>query len=133
MNNFAKFIALIIFLTLFLNARVTQQKWDNQYEVSLKKDVPVEFKIQDKIREKKFKIYWTLFINKGLIVIANLDGYPYQFVLYKENGLNNFKMELAKAGSLLLVELQDFIQDSKEAKLKIMFKNSKSEMVNQQK
>ncbi len=125
------------FLLLFLTSNLlfcrssSRQDWDSKFEVTLKKDVPVEFNIKDKIRAKKFKFHWTLFINKGLVVVANYDGFPHQYVLYQTSNLNSFKLALANAGGLVFVEFSEFVNDSKEAKFKVMFKNSKAEMLNQ--
>jgi len=134
MSKFFLSIVLIFLAPNLLFCKYSNRNnkdWDSKFETTIKKDVPVEFNINDKIRAKKFKFHWTLFVNKGIVIVANYDGFPSQYILYKNDNLNSFKIPLAGAGSLVLVEFSDFLIDSKEAKFKIMFKNSKAEMLNQ--
>lgn len=44
--------------------------------------------------EKNFTLRWTLYRNKGLVVLVRYDNYPYQFILYKDYRLNSWNLNL---------------------------------------
>lgn len=114
---------LFLLLTISIDARY----WDSEFDQTLKKDEVAQFTIFDPAREKTFSFRWTLFINNGLIVLANYDGFPYQFILYKDYHRRSFKIPLYKRDSYLMVEFSDFDLEKREATFKTMFRNSKAE------
>ena len=118
-------LAIFVILSTTLFGRY----WDSQYDVTLKKDEVSEYQIIDPIRLKKFTFRWTLYINDGLVVLANYDGYPYQFILYKRANGSSFQIPLKKKRSFLMVEFYDFDVKKKEAKFRTLFKNSKAEII----
>ncbi len=103
--------------------------WDSEFEIKLQKDEIKEFKIFDRVREKSLFFHWTLYINRGMVVIANYDGYPRQYILYKDYNRNSFQIPLYKPRSALMVEFADFKEDNKTAKFRVLFKNSSAELV----
>ena len=118
-------VAIFVILSTLLFGRY----WDSQYEVTLKKDVVSEFQIIDPVRIKNFSFRWTLYINDGLVVLVNYDGYPYQFILYKGHNGSSFQIPLKKKRSFLMVEFYDFNFQKREAKFRTLFKNSKAELI----
>jgi len=107
--------------------------WDIQFDTELKKDEISAYKIYDKVREKDFFFRWTLYINSGLVVLANYDKFPHQYILYKDYNRNSFLIPLANRRSALMVEFYDFNEENQTAKFRVLFKNSQAEQVEQSK
>jgi hypothetical protein len=116
-------------LFTLLTISIFAQYWDSQFDINLTKDEVKEFQILDPTRQKSFSFRWTLYINNGLVVLANYDGYPYQFILYKDYNRNSFKIELYRKRAFLFVEFDKFNLNNREAKFKVMFKNSSAEEI----
>lgn len=118
----------VIFL-LFLSSLLFSKYWDYQFDIELKKDEVSNFKIFDKVREKNFSFRWTLYINRGLILLSNYDGFPHQHILYKDYNRNSFQIPLHEKRSALMVEFSEFNDQNRTAKFRVLFKNSRAEKV----
>ncbi len=106
----SKILLIALFCINLFSAAVI---WDTQEEISLKKDEIYEKIITDGVREKKLYFRWTLFMNEGLVMHLNYDGFNKQFILYKQYGLDSFKLNLLpqqnyeKEGSFIFLVFKD--------------------------
>jgi hypothetical protein len=122
-------VSRFLFLLLLLGGTLFGRYWDYEYEITLEKDEVAEYLITDRVREKTFTFRWTLYINNGLILVVNLDGYPYQKILYKDYNRNSFQMKLHGKRALLMVEFSEFDVENKKASFLVLVKNSSVEPV----
>jgi len=120
---------LVIF-TILSSLLFGGRYWDSQYDVTLKKDEVSTYQIFDPVRVKNLTFRWTLYINKGLVIVLNFDGYPYQFLLYKDYNRSSFRIPLKKKRSFVMVEFYEFDLKKREAKFRTLFKNSKADIIN---
>jgi len=117
-----------IAIFVILSSLLFSKYWDSQFNITLKKDEVSTFQIFDPIRVKNFTFRWTLYINKGLVVLAHFDKYPYQFMLYKDYNRDSFRIKLQKKRSFLMVEFYEFDEKKQEAKFRILFKNTQADI-----
>ena len=119
-------LALLIPLFLFGKGGY----WNQQDEISLKKDEFQEIKIFDPVREKSLFFRWTLYINRGLVVIAHYDRFPHQYVLYKKDyRQDTFKIRFGAKKSFAMIQFVDFDLEKNQAKFNIFLKGRGSEIV----
>lgn len=81
--------ALFALLTLScLLFAMPDDYWKFKDKFDLVQDQFVTYEINKKI----FFMRWSLFHNKGLVVNAKFDHFPYQYILYNDYKLNSFKI-----------------------------------------
>jgi len=114
---------------ILLSSLIFGRYWDYQFNIELKKDQVSSWTIFDNIRNKTFSLRWTLYINGGLIVLSNYDGFPYQHILYKSYNRNSFQIPLSQKRSTLMVEFTDFNENNRTATFRVLFKNSRAEQI----
>ncbi|GAA7261527.1 Uncharacterised protein [Helicobacter cholecystus] len=74
---------------------------------------------------REFKFHWTLYIDEGLVFLANYDGFNHQTILYNTYKKNAFRIGLNQEGkkgisSYLVVFFKSYNTDSKEAVFKVV-------------
>ncbi|WP_104748801.1 hypothetical protein [Helicobacter cetorum] len=87
--------------------------------IKLKKDEVFVGTIQDtsdnQASLKKIILYWTLYENKGLVINMHFNGFPYQFVLYKNYSLDTYNIAVFQESfahnSHLSLVFKDFKED----------------------
>lgn len=105
--------------------------WNFKDEVELKKDqnAGYEIAIDDKMYTLTFR--WTLFVNKGLVMLYKLEKFPYQNILYKDYKLNSFKIELKNRAEnayykpYVLIVFKDFDEKKKIATFAVLIQDEK--------
>jgi len=117
-----------IAIFVILSSLLFSKYWDSQFDITLKKDEVSTFQIFDTVRIKNLTFRWTLYINKGLVVLANFDKYPYQFMLYKDYNRDSFRLKLQKKRSFVMIEFYNFDFQKQEAKFKVLFKNIQADI-----
>ena len=83
-------------------------------------DIPLSSSIK-----REFRFHWTLYVDEGLVFLANYDGFNHQSILYNTYRKNAFRIGLNKEGKkgispYLVVFFKSFNSDSKEAVFKIV-------------
>jgi hypothetical protein len=108
---------LLFFFSISLFAFDPLKYWWINDTIYLKKDYPAIYKIfyNNKVYILKFR--WTLFKNRGLVMLYNYENYPFQNILYKNYQLNGYRIYITK---------QDEVNDPY---LMIYFKNFKDNVV----
>jgi hypothetical protein len=95
--------------------------------IYLKKDYPAIYKIYYKNQTYVLKFRWTLYKNKGLVMLYNYNNFPYQNILYKTHQLNGFKKFIRWKGlpnsPYFMIYLRDFSQNV--AKFEFLIYNPK--------
>ncbi|MDQ1341106.1 MAG: hypothetical protein QG567_2264 [Campylobacterota bacterium] len=87
--NRALFLWLFFISLLFA---IPDGYFAKEEEVVLKKDEVALYEASG----NKFFFRWTLYVNNGLVMHYNYDGFPYQNILYKKHKLNSFKIPLKR-------------------------------------
>lgn len=108
---------LLFFFSISLFAFDPLKYWWINDTIYLKKDYPAIYKIfyNNKVYILKFR--WTLFKNRGLVMLYNYENHPFQNILYKNYQLNGYRIYITK---------QDEVNDPY---LMIYFKNFKDNVV----
>lgn len=83
-----KFFAVLLLTNLLF--AMPDGYWKFRDKFSLVQDQFVSYEISG----KPFFMRWALYHNKGLVVHAKYDHFPYQYILYNDYKLNSFKMPL---------------------------------------
>jgi hypothetical protein len=97
------------------------------YEISLKKDQTVKFKVYYLKYTYPFEMRWTLYKNGYIVVLYKFNNFPRQVMLTKNYPLDSFKVEIAKFPLFypyLFIKFVDF--NDKIATFKIFLYNGKS-------
>ncbi len=98
MKNTIKILFILYMCVVSLNSRPIPPTLE--IDLDLKKDEVVNATIsaskdsQSISETKNFTLRWTLYRNKGLVVLVRYDKYPYQFILYKDYMLNSWTLNL---------------------------------------
>ena len=117
----------VLFFFLFYFFLFSQEpNWTSDQEVVLKKDQEHKMTLligNSDVRE--FRFHWTLYVDEGLVFLANYDGFNHQSILYNTYRKNAFRIGLNKEGKkgispYLVVFFKSFNSDSKEAVFKIV-------------
>lgn len=117
----------LFFFCFFLSFLFSQEpSWSSEQEVVLQRNQVHKMTLligNSDIRE--FRFYWTLFVDKGLVFLANYDGFNHQSILYNTYKKNAFRIGLNKEGKkgispYLVVFFKSFNSDSKEAVFKVV-------------
>ncbi|MFP4332970.1 MAG: hypothetical protein ACOCP1_01860 [Campylobacterales bacterium] len=118
MNKIFVLIALVV--SCFA---LPKDYWKSSYVVELEKDqiLEIEFVPKDGVK-KKLTYRWTLYKNRGLVVILRYDGFVRQFVLNNEYQRDSFKEHLYPENKyyqrpFFLLKFVDFDRKTNKAKL----------------
>ncbi len=103
--------------------------WSYNDEVELRKDQVARYQISvdDKLLILDFR--WTLYVNKGLVMLYKLDKFPYQNVMYKDHKLDRFKLKLKNRAAnayeepYAVIVFKDFDDKTKKATFTILLKD----------
>lgn len=113
------FLCLILVISFMYSVA---PNWSYIENLTLKKDEPYlhEFSLNEE--PKTLYFYWTLYKNNGLVINLIYDGFPHQFVLYKDYKRKSFKLPLIHGrdvgdDSYLLITFSDFSTKDKSASL----------------
>ncbi|PAF47166.1 hypothetical protein BKH46_05120 [Helicobacter sp. 12S02634-8] len=96
--------------------------WSFDRNITLKKDQIYQGVVYKDTIEKPLVLRWTLYKNFGLVLYVNYDGFPHQFVLYRDYQRDMLRLELFGEGHLenasyLYVAFRDFSPKDQSAKL----------------
>jgi hypothetical protein len=91
---------LLFFFSISLFAFDPLKYWWINDTIYLKKDYPAIYKIfyNNKVYILKFR--WTLFKNRGLVMLYNYENHPFQNILYKNYQLNGYRIYITKNDEL---------------------------------
>ncbi|AFI06247.1 hypothetical protein [Helicobacter cetorum] len=86
--------------------------------LELKKDEVFKAVVEDTSshQAKEVMLYWTLYKNKGLVVIMHFNGFPHQFVLYTDYARNTYNLKVFEENFALESHLSLVFRDFKEDK-----------------
>ena len=103
------------FLILLLPSLLVAFKWDDTHDFILKKDQFGKIKVIKRADSsvRILALRWTLYQNGRLVVLANYDGFPTQYIIQKEYKRNSIKITLR----------DDYAEGSKRAYLILAFKD----------
>jgi len=87
---------LLVFFSLSLFAFDPLKYWWINDTIYLKKDYPAIYKIFYNNKTYVLKFRWTLYKNRGLVMLYNYENHPFQNVLYKNYQLNGYKIYITK-------------------------------------
>ncbi|PAF43268.1 hypothetical protein [Helicobacter sp. 11S02629-2] len=129
--NFKKASLLVLMLVLMLPASFLEAKTlaptfstnlvlkkDEVYKASISAK---KFAKQSSLSPKNFTLRWTLYKNKGLVVLIKYDNFPYQFILYKDG----YKALKFNGFTLNLIDPNGIASSMNEPNLKLYFKDIK--------
>ena len=128
-----KILQLFIFTALFLST-ISANDFARKLEISLKKDEQKKILVKYDSIEKLFKLRWTLYHNKGLVVLRSYDKIVAQNVLYLRGKNQSFLLELSPSERdyynppYFLVKFKDFNYEKNEAIFEI-FLSDKNERI----
>ncbi len=115
------------FFIIFLAGFCFGVNWEYQYTFKLKKDETATVQInkeETKIKDAGlFKFRWTLYKNEGLVILANYEGFPYQYVLYRKRGRDFIRQIIDKKPPkawlmpYMLLKFEDFDEKKEIATL----------------
>jgi hypothetical protein len=118
---------LLFFFSLSLFGFDAKKYWWINDTIYLKKDYPAIYKIfyNKKIYTLKFR--WTLYKNRGLVMLYNYENHSFQNVLYKDYQLNGYKIYITKHDLVNDPYLMVYFRDFKDnlAKINILIYNPK--------
>ncbi|PAF50066.1 hypothetical protein BKH43_06120 [Helicobacter sp. 13S00401-1] len=80
-----------------------------------------KFAKQSSVSPKNLTLRWTLFKNKGLVVLLKYDNFPYQFILYKDG----YKALKFNSFTLNLLDPNAIASSPNQPNLKLYFKDIK--------
>ena len=89
------FLAFLLLANLLI--AMPNDYWKFQDKFSLVQDEFVSYEIN----ERAFFMRWTLFHNKGLVVNAKFDHFPYQYILYNDYKLNSFQIPVMATDTMI--------------------------------
>ena len=81
---------IFLFLPILLFS-ISPNYWFIYDVIYLKKDYPVLYRISYNQQTYILKFRWTLYKNKGIVMLYNYKNHPYQNILYQNFQLNGFK------------------------------------------
>lgn len=84
----------IIFLLLFLSTFCSFASAINK-TVKMRHAETKQFVCQMKDKKALLLVKWTLYKNKGLVLVVKYDGFAHQNILYTDFGRNSFSLPLA--------------------------------------
>lgn len=128
-----KILHLFIFAALFLST-ISANDFARKLEISLQKDEQKKILVKYDSIEKLLKLRWTLYHNKGLVVLRSYDKIVAQNVLSLQGKNQSFLLELSPGGRdyynppYFLVKFKDFNHEKKEAIFEI-FLSDKNERI----
>lgn len=118
---------ILLFLLCFLALHSQAPNWTSDQEITLSRNQVYSLKLlisNSDVRE--FKFHWTLYTDKGLVFLANYDGFNHQTILYNSFRKNSFKVKLAEEGKIrglspyLVVFLKKYDEKSKQATFRVV-------------
>lgn len=117
-----------VFLFFFLIPFLWTQEpvWTSEQEVVLQRNQVYKMTLLiGSADTREFKFHWTLFVDNGLVFLANYDGFNHQSILYNTYKKNAFRIDLNREGKrgispYLVVFFKSFNSDSKEAVFKVV-------------
>lgn len=115
-------LLFLIFSTLFAQ----EPNWTSEQEITLTRNKQHKMTLlvgSSDVRE--FRFHWTLYVDGGLVFLANYDGFNHQTILYNTYKKNAFRIGLNKDGKkgispYLVVFFKSYNVDSKEAVFKVV-------------
>lgn len=115
-------LLFLIFSTLFAQ----EPNWTSEQEITLTRNKQHKMTLlvgSSDVRE--FRFHWTLYVDGGLVFLANYDGFNHQTILYNTYKKNAFRIGLNKDGKkgispYLVVFFKSYNADSKEAVFKVV-------------
>ncbi len=102
--------------------------------ITLKKDEQKKILVKYGEVEKLFKFRWTLYVNKGLVILRSYDRVVAQNVLYTRHKNQSFRQELKTRGAdnytvpYILVMFKEFNYDKNEALFDLMISDKKEQI-----
>ena len=118
----------ILFSILSLSFLFSQApNWTSEQEVTLSRNQVYKLNLlisNSDVRE--FRFHWTLYVDRGLVFLANYDGFNHQSILYNSFRKNSFKIRLAEEGKIrglspyLVVFFKNYDEKSKQATFKVV-------------
>lgn len=103
--------------------------------MALKKDQNAVYSVQMGEKQKWLLFRWTLLTNEGLVVLANYDGFPRQYVLERKYRQESFSIPLTDSGyggmnvPSLLISWNDFDTAAKRATFGVLLSDDKSSVI----
>jgi hypothetical protein len=126
----SKILALLALLCSFAFAADEGAiTWNYKDEVELKKDQLARYQINIDNKLYTLDFRWTLFVNKGLVMLYKLEKFPYQNILYEDHKLNSFKIILKNRADnaylrpYALVLFKSFDKKTKKALFSVFMKD----------
>ena len=119
---------LFLFI-LFLNG---EGFWTQKKDFNLSKDEWKYLTIEHGDIFKNLQFRWVLYKNYGLVMQVNYDGFNSHFILYKEYGLNAYRLQLLNNESkdefstYMIIHFEDFNYKYETANLKVFVKDIKN-------
>jgi len=127
-------IVLYLLLSIYSFA-IDTEFWDFSTKVELKKDQLYSLSIDDTEIKKRLSFRWTLFHNRGLVLLLNYDGHPHQYILYESYRRDTVRLEIARKvgytahAPFLLLVFKEFSFENREAKFEILVKDSSKKLL----
>ena len=130
-------MARAFFVFLFwvsVASAISSQYWHTRVPFVLKKDDYFSATLTQGASKKDLHIKWTLFVNELLTMQVNYDKYNHQFNFRSSHKQDTFKLPLfrKKAHEMeqpyLLVELQKYDAQKKEASFEIFVRNPSADI-----
>lgn len=119
---------IFLFCFLFFLPLFSQSpNWTSEQEITLSRNQVYKLNLlisNSDVRE--FRFHWTLYTDKGLVFLANYDGFNHQSILYNSFKKNSFKIKLAEEGKIrglspyLVVFFKQYDEKSKQATFKVV-------------
>ena len=115
-----------LFVILLLPLLLVAFKWGYTHDFILKKDQLGQIKVIKRVDSsvRILALRWTLYQNGRLVVLANYDGFPSQYIIQKEYKRNSIKITLrddyaeGSKRSYLILTFKDFNDKNRTALIK---------------
>lgn len=117
----------LLFLLSILSLFSQTPNWTSEQEVTLSRNQVYKLNLligNSDVRVLRF--HWTLYIDKGLVFLANYDGFNHQTILYNNFRKNSFRIKLAEEGKkrglspYVVIMFKSYDEDSKNVTFKVL-------------
>lgn len=117
----------LLFLLSILSLFSQIPNWTSEQEVTLSRNQVYKLNLligNSDVRALRF--HWTLYIDKGLVFLANYDGFNHQTILYNNFRKNSFRIKLAEEGKkrglspYVVIMFKSYDEDSKNVTFKVL-------------
>lgn len=105
--------------------------WSNYDVIKLKRNQVAQYNLVIDDISKTLKFRWTLYVNKGLVMLYNYEKFPFQNILYASYQLEGYRINLKNRAEnafdypYAMIVFAEFDDEKQEAMFEFFLKDEK--------